>query len=1442
MPTFSLLRCGRPLLLTLTLLLGSLLPALAQTTSVGIGTTAPNAKAALEIAASDKGLLIPRLTAADRGLIGAPIPAGLLVYQTDGAQPGFWYYEASGGWTFLNPVGVPDNLGNHTATQALNLGANQLVGNGGTNGLAVSSAGNVGIGGVAPASAALAVTSTTQGFLPPRVTQTQRDAIGAPATGLQLYNTTTSKLNSWNGTSWEASLSTTEQPYQAPIATFIYTGGPQTYTVPAGVTSVVVRATGASGGVSTASTAAPGQGAVVTATLAVTPGQVYTVNVGGVGGFSTSPPGVAGGYNGGGSVAVYGGAGGGASDLRLGGTALTDRVLVAGGGGGGAYSVLGNGGNGGTPNGGNGLAGSGGVSTGGSQSGPGSAGGASLGQGGSTTTFNYGGGGGGGYYGGGANNQYSGGGGGSSWVAAGAGGVSYAVAAGTGNGVVDITPVPVFAAPALSGVNFVNVPGDNLGNHTATQPLNLGANKLVGTGGTGLGIGNTGAVSFDGAITAAGAATIGGTMGVGTSPVASAQLEVASTTKGFLPPRLTETQRDAIAAPALGLTIYNTNTNKLNFWNGTSWTTYLGTAETSTTYPAVTFAYTGAAQTYTVPAGVNYLSVDAVGGQGGAAGFISPPNLGGKGGRTRATLHVVPGEVLTINVGGLGQTIPSSGGVPSPGGFNGGGAGYNGSGGGGGATDIRRGAATLADRLLVAAGGGGQAQPVQYGNGAGGGGGGLVGQDAGVSANLQPKWGRGGTQSAGGQQSGALGQGGAATAFGAGTVGNAGGGGGYYGGGAGFGTAFTEETYGGGGGSSYVSPTGSSAITYATGFGTGNGTLTLTPSALAAPVLDGSNIVDVPGTWSVSGANVYRSSGNVGIGTSSPTQALDVRGNLRLGNDGGNTTGTGQAVEFVGPGLNTDPVGLYRVNTAADASELRVVVGDVADANDKFSVGRNTATGEGGIPAGTFTPSFTVKSDGAVGIAGLAGTGTRMVTADLNGNLSTAAVPTDAQALTKSGSTISLTNGGAVTDSDNQSLSISGQTLSLTSGGSVTLPGDDLGSHTATTNLNLGANKLVGNGGTAGLNITATGNVGIGTTGAAGQKLEVAGSVYAKGEGTGFLTDNGASARVGLIKYSGREGGIWRTSAQDFEIGRVDAGVTALPGSPTTWTTDLYVGSTGNVGIGTTNPGVPLDVQTSNTNYTVINYGYLNGSGGTGFGGNSGAVSVSIRAAGRIVASEFNAVSDRRLKHVVGLSDRATDLALLNRLRITDYTMRDRVQFGDQPFKKVIAQEVEAVFPQAVHQQVGFLPDVYVTATRVEPQPGDSLLTLTLPACLPEGGATAGQRIKLIGASGEVTARVARPAAAGSRTLVVRGAQRLAAGPVFVYGLEHADVRAVDYEALSMLNVSATQELARQVAELQTKNAALQTQAGADHAALQTLQEQMARLLGEAPPASQARK
>ncbi len=66
----------------------------------------------------------------------------------------------------------------------------------------------------------------------------------------------------------------------------------------------------------------------------------------------------------------------------------------------------------------------------------------------------------------------------------------------------------------------------------------------------------------------------GQSMGISSTsitPDPSSILELRTSTKGLLTPRMTTIQRDAISSPATGLVIYNTTTNQFNFYNGTIW-------------------------------------------------------------------------------------------------------------------------------------------------------------------------------------------------------------------------------------------------------------------------------------------------------------------------------------------------------------------------------------------------------------------------------------------------------------------------------------------------------------------------------------------------------------------------------------------------------------------------------------------------------------------------------------------------------------------------------------------------------------------------------------------------------------------------------------------------------------------------------------------------------
>lgn len=64
-----------------------------------------------------------------------------------------------------------------------------------------------------------------------------------------------------------------------------------------------------------------------------------------------------------------------------------------------------------------------------------------------------------------------------------------------------------------------------------------------------------------------------GQVAIGSDPTpdVSAILDVQSTTLGFKPPVMTTVQRDAVVTPAAGLIVYNSTTNKINFYSGSAW-------------------------------------------------------------------------------------------------------------------------------------------------------------------------------------------------------------------------------------------------------------------------------------------------------------------------------------------------------------------------------------------------------------------------------------------------------------------------------------------------------------------------------------------------------------------------------------------------------------------------------------------------------------------------------------------------------------------------------------------------------------------------------------------------------------------------------------------------------------------------------------------------------
>lgn len=289
---------------------------------------------------------------------------------------------------------------------------------------------------------------------------------------------------------------------------------------------------------------------------------------------------------------------------------------------------------------------------------------------------------------------------------------------------------------------------------------------------------------------------------------------------------------------------------------------FFGCSIASLAQTTLTFSYTGTPQTFTVPPCVYSIHVKAwgAGGSGGGADSYGGA-VGGAGASIESDIPVVPGQILTIIVGGGAGPGGSGGGCCAGiagwgngvfdggnGGVTGGSGGSGGGGGGGGGTGLSNGLTPL----LVAAGGGGGSGGGQYSSGATGGGG---GQDGNASPGSCNSPGLTGASPSGNGSVGAN--------KGGGDGGGGGGGGGGYNGGTGGGVATGCDcgACGGGGGSSWASGTiANTIITNGNGQTPGNSTDPDLPAGVA-----------IGGGTSTSGGNgflalVFNGAPNVNFG------------------------------------------------------------------------------------------------------------------------------------------------------------------------------------------------------------------------------------------------------------------------------------------------------------------------------------------------------------------------------------------------------------------------------------------------------------------------------------------------------------------------------------------------------------------------------------------------
>ncbi|MFM2177233.1 MAG: hypothetical protein RL015_1331, partial [Verrucomicrobiota bacterium] len=839
-----------------------------------------------------------------------------------------------------------------------------------------------------------------------------------------------------------------------------------------------------------------------------------------------------------------------------------------------------------------------------------------------------------------------------------------------------------------------------------------------------------------------------GSVGLGTStPDASAALEISSTTRGFLPPRLTTAQRDAVTTPATGLFIYNTTLNRYQYRGASQWNELDTDAQTlalsgntlsisngnSITLPStaggtVTNIATGAGLTggpITGTGTISLTSTAVTAGSYGSATSIPTFTVDAQGRLTAAGSAALPdnsatNELQALSIAGSVISLSNGGGsvtLPSP-------------------TNLYSADGTLSSARTVTLGANNLTLSGTSGN--------LVFDGGGVKVN-----------------------GNRTLEFGAGVAGKDGNAGiiGYQV----FGNLNTLDIVGAGAVSGQrriklwdlVETDGLTTYNLNTHNLTTTGPITTTSLTINGVSITGANLYNSDGA--LTGARAVTLGGN--------TLALDGVGDFVFNATAIKVNGD-RRMEFGATVAGKDPLaGIIGYNTFNSGCLDIVGAGTVAG-NRWVKIWDNLTVNQGiKIPGGNVI-EFGGDVPGKDVLAGRISYGQY------------------------SGYALDIVGAGAVSGQrriklwdlvEADGLTTSNLTThNLNATGLITAPGIWVNGTLTTAHLTTH-------------NLTATGLVNVAALTVNGRQVD--GTNLYNSDGGLSSTRNvsmnsnnlifGGEGRIGLgVANPKAKLHIWRDSD-------------AFASNPAV----KFIDS--NQGPAASNQGDPYKVSID-TNWNV-----------------NGDQKLSIYAEGHIVTT-FGLVSssvinwsDERLKVIHGVSNASKDLDLVKRLKVTDYHMKDWITHGKSTQKKLIAQQVEKVFPNAVTRSTEVIPDIFATGLAInnrikvagndKVKPGD-LVRLMIQKDSHEEPLD----LHVTGVDKEsFTVQCKEPIN----------------GKVFVYGVQRNDVRGVDYEAISMLNVSATQELARHNEQLTAQVKAQAAKLAAQEANIVTLNKsQMAEI------------
>jgi len=363
------------------------------------------------------------------------------------------------------------------------------------------------------------------------------------------------------------------------------------------------------------------------------------------------------------------------------------------------------------------------------------------------------------------------------------------------------------------------------------------------------------------------------------------------------------------------------------------------------------------------------------------------------------------------------------------------------------------------------------------------------------------------------------------------------------------------------------------------------------------------------------------------------------------------------------------------------------------------------------------------------------------------------------------------------------------------------------------------------------------------------------------------LSANGGHKWV-MESVSGFGGGFGSAAAASFQLYNT---VTSNIG--------LTILSSGNVGIGISNPGVRLDVNgasqshsvelrangttphidfSSNTttdyhariiwqgttanrlDFDAPRFHFTGGRIGVGTtsptcpldvrGGTDVILNgnyTSIRSEWFVQAFGYGTMSDQRIKQIVDRSSPVSDLETVMKLKVTNYQMKAQIMKGNPVHKGLIAQEVEEVIPEAVLKSEAYVPEIIELAKSAEYDSASKSLKVAMSK--PHGLAV-GDMVMITSKDTETDqSHYLRVTQVMDAATFVVGDLAAEIKKVFVYGKQVKDFRSVDYNRIYTTGIGAIQQIKKEkdaeVKALKDENAELRARVEALEATAKAREE-----------------